>query len=188
MYSLGTEHNFLVSNLPFTSFCAKERSPKERTKLRNVWITLFSWQIFENQVSYNDGSRKGDVVHLDEDSLSEPVLVIPERTLDYGEYVIQVEVSWVTESWNAQSSLWDMWISRKLCLDLKRLKLIEGWFPERSANFYLVFSEENNGILLFIFIIILLCSLGVLPLQYSAFFALRQSIKMCEHPRNWTSF
>ena len=150
MYSLGTEHNFLVSNLPFTSFCAKEISPKERTKLRNVWITLFSWQIFENQVSYNDGSRKGDVVHLDEDSLSEPVLVIPERTLDYGEYVIQVEVSLVTESWNAQSSLWDMWISRKLCLDLKRLKLIGGWFPERSANFYLVFSEENNGILLFI--------------------------------------
>ena len=188
MYSLGTEHNFLVSNLPFTSFCAKEISPKERTKLRNVWITLFSWQIFENQVSYNDGSRKGDVVHLDEDSLSEPVLVIPERTLDYGEYVIQVEVSWVTESWNAQSSLWDMWISRKLCLDLKRLKLIGGWFPERSANFYLVFSEENNGILLFIFIIILLCSFGVLPLQYSAFFALRRSIKMCGHPRNWTSF
>ena len=59
---------------------------------------MFSWQIFENQVSYNDGSRKGDVVHLDEDSLSEPVLVIPERTLDYGEYVFQVEVSWVTES------------------------------------------------------------------------------------------
>ena len=155
MYSLGsTEHNFFVSNLPFTSFCAKEISPKERTKLRDVWITLFSWKIFENQVSYNDGSREGDVVHLDEDSLSEPVLVIPERTLDYGRYVIQVEVSWVTERWNAQSSLWDMWISPKLCLDLKRLKLIGGWFPERSANFYLVFSEENNGILLFIFIII----------------------------------
>ena len=150
MYDLGTEHNFLVSNLPFTSFCAKEISPKERAKPRDVWITLFSWKIFENQVSYNDGSKKGDVVHLDEDSLSEPVLVIPERTLDYGRYVIQVEVSWVTESWNAQSSLWDMWISRKLCLDLKRLKLIGGWFPERSANFCLVFSEENNGILLFI--------------------------------------
>ena len=151
MYSLGTEHNFFVSNLPFTSFCAKEISSKERTKLMDVWITLFSRKIFENQVSYDDGSRKGDVVHLDEDSLSEPVLVIPERTLDYGRYVIQVEVSWVTESWNAQSSVWDMWISPKLCLDLKRLKLIGGWFPERSANFYLVLWEENDSILLFIF-------------------------------------
>ena len=167
MYSLGTEHNFLVSNLPFTSFCAKEISPKERTKLRNVWITLFSWQIFENQVSYNDGSRKGDVVHLDEDSLSEPVLVIPERTLDYGEYVIQVEVSLVTESWNAQSSLWDMWISRKLCLDLKRLKLIGGWFPERSANFYLGFQKKIMGyyylfLLLFFYALLVCCHYSIL--------------------------
>ena len=95
MYSLGTEHNFFVSYLPFTSFCAKEISLKDRTKLRDVWITLFSCKIFENQVSYDDGFRKGDVVHLDEDSLGEQVLFIPERTLDYGRYVIQVEVSWV---------------------------------------------------------------------------------------------
>ena len=41
---------------------------------------------------------------------------------------------------------------------IKRLKLIVRWFPERSANFYLVLSRKNNGTF---------CSLSVSPLQYS---------------------
>ena len=47
-----------------------------------------------------------------------------------------------------------------------RLKLMGSWFPERSANFNSVLSRENYRTL---------SSLGVSPLQYSAWFSLRQS-------------
>ena len=55
---------------------------------------------------------------------------------------------------------------------IERLKIIGSWFAERSANFYSMVSRKNNGSV---------SCLGVLsPLQYSAFFTLRQLRKKLE--------